>query len=133
MDLSKNPIEFLYKKETHRLIGLCMKAHNKLGHGFLEVVYKDAIQIELKSDRIEFEREKEYKVEYAGTILPHKFYADFVAFDKIVLEVKSAYGGFCDDDIAQVINYLKVSGCKIGLAFQFWKESPGIQANRTLR
>lgn len=87
----------------------------------MEVVYKDAIQIELKSDRIDYEREKEYAVEYNGTILPHKFYADFVAFDKIILEVKSAYGGFCDDDIAQVINYLKVSGCKIGLLINFGK------------
>ncbi len=69
-----------------------MEVHRILGKGLLEIVYKDAIEIEFKSKNIPFEREKKYEVEYKGIILPHFFYADFVVFDKIILEVKSRKG-----------------------------------------
>lgn len=82
-----------------------MAVHRTLGHGFLEIIYKDAIEIELRKKAIEFDREKEYNIEYNGIILPHNFYADFVLFDKIILEVKAAEGGLADNQIAQTINY----------------------------
>ena len=69
-----------------------MEVHRILGKGLLEIVYKDAIEIEFKCKNIPFEREKKYEVEYKGIILPHFFYADFVVFDKIILEVKSRKG-----------------------------------------
>ncbi len=56
-----------------------------MGAGFLEIVYKDALEYEFKKARIYYEREKKYEVNYKGIILPHKFYADFVIFDKIIL------------------------------------------------
>lgn len=67
-----------------------MEVHNNLGAGFLEIVYKDALEYEFKTVGIPFEREKEYMVHYKGNILPHKFYADFIVFDKIILEIKNA-------------------------------------------
>jgi GxxExxY protein len=68
-----------------------------------------------------YEREKEYKIQYKNIILPHKFYADFVVFDKIIVEIKSKEGGIAEEDYAQTINYLKCSGCKVGLILNFGK------------
>src|SRR6478609_3828205 len=111
--------EFLFKEETYEIIGICMDVHRTLGHGFLEIVYKDAIEFDVRKKGLPYNREKEYTIEYKGIILPHKFFADFVLFDKIILEIKAAEGGLADDQIAQTINYLKASGCKIGLLVNF--------------
>lgn len=112
-------MDFPLKEETYKVIGMCMEVHNNLGNGFSEIVYKDALEIEFQRAGITYEREKEYPVNYKGIILPHKFYADFVVFDKVILEVKGLSKGFADEHIAQVINYLKVSGHKIGLLVNF--------------
>ncbi len=95
----------IYKKESYNIIGRCLEVHNNLGAGFLEIVYKDALEFEFRKMGIPFEKEKQYFVNYKGKILPHKFYADFVIYDKIILEVKSV-SGIADVFIAQAINYL---------------------------
>ncbi len=95
-----------------------MEVHNNLGAGFLEIVYKDALEWEFKKAGIPYEREKMYEVNYKGIILPHKFYADFVVYDKIILEIK-AVSGFADEFIAQAINYLKVSNNQLALIVNF--------------
>ena len=78
-------MEFPSKNETYKIIGICMEVHNNLGKGFSEIVCKDALEFEFKANNIPFEREKEYLINYKGTILPHKFYADFVVFGTIIL------------------------------------------------
>ncbi|WP_448529936.1 GxxExxY protein [Raineya sp.] len=110
--------EIIFKDEAYQIIGKCMEVHNQLGAGFLEIVYKDALEYEFRKSNIPFEREKEYKVYYKGIVLPHKFYADFVVFDKIILEVKGV-STLTDEFVAQCINYLKVSGCKLALLVNF--------------
>lgn len=95
-----------------------MEVHNFFGHGFSEIVYKDALEIEFRKAGIFYEREKEYEVVYKGIVLPHRFYADFVIDDKIVLEVKGKKE-IADADIAQAINYLKVSENKLSLIVNF--------------
>jgi GxxExxY protein len=95
-----------------------MEVHNNLGAGFLEIVYKDALELEFKKAGIKYEREKMYNVNYKGIILPHKFYADFVVYDNIILEIK-AVSGIADEFIAQAINYLKVSQNKLALIVNF--------------
>lgn len=104
--------------ETYKIIGLCMEVHNNLGKGFSEIVYKDALEIELRDSDILYEREKEYCVNYKGIVLPHKFYADFVVFDTVILEVKSVQH-IVDEHIAQTLNYLKVSQNKVALIVNF--------------
>ncbi len=98
-----------------------MEVHSTLGHGFLEVVYKDAIEWEMQQRNIMYQREKEFPVFYKGARLQHKFFADFVLFDKIIVEIKSAENGISNEWLARVINYLKASGCKIGLLINFGK------------
>jgi len=82
----------IYEDETYKVIGVCMEVHRRLGKGFLEIVYKDAIEYECKQKCYPYEREKEFLVHYKDITLPHKFYADFVVFGKIILEVKSCNG-----------------------------------------
>ena len=113
----------LYREEeTFKIIGICMEVHRNLGPGLLEVVYKDALEIEFKANNLPFEREKEFSIEYKGIILPHKFYADFIVNEDIVLEVK-AVKEFSGEHTAQVLNYMKVSESEIGLLVNFQNKS----------
>ena len=90
--------------------------------GFKEIVYKDALEIEFKEAGIAFAREKLYKIEYKNKILRHKYCADFVVFDSIILEVKST-PVIIDSFVAQTINYLKASGLKLGIIANFGEKS----------
>lgn len=111
-------MEIMYKKESYSVIGKCIEVHKELGHGFLEIVYKDALEIFFRQGGIFYERKKEYPVFFKGILLPHKFFADFVVFDKIILEVKCV-SYLTDEHIAHTLNYLKVSGNKLGLLVNF--------------
>ena len=115
--------ELILKDKTYRIIGICMEVHRLLGHGFSEIVYKDAIQYELAQNEIVYEREKEYVVPYKNVILAHRFFADFVVYGDIILEVKAADGGLSDVFSSMIINYLKVSACKVGLLINFGRQS----------
>ena len=110
--------DFPLKDETDFIIGKAYEIHRSLGFGFAEIVYKDAFEIEFTDNNTLYKREKEYKVYYKERLLKHRFYADFVVFDTIVLEVK-AKSAIAEDDYAQTINYLKCSGCKVGLILNF--------------
>ena len=108
---------------SYRIIGACMKVHRFLGTGFLEIVYKDAIQIEFAKAEINYVREKGFNINYKGIILPHKFYADFFVMDNVIVEVKTTKEGISNEFIAQTLNYLKVSNCSLGLIINFGKPS----------
>lgn len=114
--------QYPLQDESYQIIGICMEVHRILGKGLLEIVYKDAIEYEFKKKEIPYEREKKYEVEYKGIILPHYFYADFVVFDKIILEIK-ARKGIVDEHISWVINYLAISQCPLGLIINFGENS----------
>jgi len=114
-----NQIEFPLKEETDIILGIAIEVHRILGAGFLEIVYKDAIEHELINKKIAFVREQEYKIQYKEVVLKHMFFADFVIFDKVIVEVKAKQGGISAEDLAQTLNYLKVSGCKVGLILNF--------------
>jgi GxxExxY protein len=109
--------DILLKEESYLLAGICMEVHRELGMGFKEVLYKDAIELELKTKKILLKKKKN-KIEYKGMILAHKFYADFVIFDSIILGVKSA-AFIVNNFVAQTINYLKASGLKPGIIANF--------------
>lgn len=119
MSYTDNRADYPLQDETEKIIGLAIEVHKILGPGFLEIVYKDALEHELGSYDCLYVREKEYSVPYKGIVLKHKFYADFVVFDKVIVEIKAKHGGIADEDLAQAINYLKVSGCKVGLILNF--------------
>lgn len=110
--------DFPLKDETDFIIGKAYEIHRHLGFGFSEIVYKDAFEIEFADNSTLYSREKEYIVKYKERVLKHKFYADFVVFGKVILEIK-AKTAIAEEDYAQTINYLKCSGCKVGLILNF--------------
>ena len=113
--------KIFFKQESYEIIGKCIEVYNTLGAGFLEIVYKDALEFEFRKSGIPFQREVMYSVDYKGTILPHKFFADFIVFDRIILEVKSS-SGLNDIFVAQALNYLKVSKNRLALVINFGEE-----------
>nr|WP_294936792.1 GxxExxY protein [uncultured Flavobacterium sp.] len=115
-------MEHYREEETYQIIGICMEVHRNLGPGLLEIVYKDALEIEFKEKNIPFEREKEFAIEYKGKILPHKFYADFIVNEDIILEVK-AIKEFSGEHFAQILNYIKLADSEIGLLVNFQTKS----------
>ena len=114
--------EFLFKDETYKIIGTAMEVHKELGCGFLEGVYQEAFELELKKQNIPYEREKLLNVYYKGTKLKKRFSADFVCYKKIVVELK-ALGELNTDHEAQLLNYLKPSGLKLGFLMNFGSKS----------
>ena len=114
--------DIILKEESYKIIGTCMEVHRQLGIGFKEIVYKDALEIELQEMGISFERERLYKIEYKNKILRHKYCADFVVFGSIILEVKST-PFIMNSFIAQTINYLKASGLQLGIIANFGEKS----------
>lgn len=109
---------YLFREETNRIIGACYEVHNQLGHGFLESVYHEALSLEFESRNIPFESEKKLDVYYKGTRLNKYYIADFICYGKIIIELKAAEG-LSDNNIAQVLNYLKATDFKLGLLINF--------------
>jgi GxxExxY protein len=114
--------EFLYRDETHRLIGWYMEIHRELGKGHDEVVYKDALMVELSRAPVPFTREKKFEIVYKGAILPHLYRADFIVWEKILFEGK-AVERLIDAHIKQVLNYLAASKLRLGLLVNFGGDS----------
>lgn len=114
--------DILYKEESYKIIGACFEVHKALGHGFKEVVYKDALEFELKKIEVPFQREKPYDIYYKDQKLKHYFIADFVIINSIILEVKTGtYIG--EPYLKQTLNYLKASGLRLGIVINFGKPS----------
>jgi len=114
--------ELIYSTETYEIVGSCMEVHRELGKGHSEILYKDALQLELSSRRITFDREVEYTVAYKGVVLPHKYFSDFVVLDKIIVEVK-AVDRLIDSHVRQVLNYLAAAKLKLGILVNFGEDS----------
>jgi len=121
MDLLAND-QVLYKDESYAIIGACMEVHKTLGNGFLEAVYQEALEIEFALRGIPCQREKVLPIDYKGHTLKKGYIADFVCYDKIVLEIKSQRE-LIADNASQVLNYLNASGYKLGLLVNFGERS----------
>ena len=123
-------MDIIQKDEYYKVVGLCMEVHRHLGGGLLEIVYKDALEYEFQRNNIPYEREKEYYIEYKDIVLPHKFYADFVVFDDIILEVKASKD-IVDVHIAQTLNYVRLINGRLGIIANF--SSKSLEHKRVVR
>ncbi|MFW5851440.1 MAG: GxxExxY protein [Bacteroidota bacterium] len=110
--------DILYKSECFEIIGACMDVHNELGKGFLEAVYHEALIIEFEDREIPYESEKPLQLKYKGVSLRKKYNADFLCYNSIIVEIK-ACNSLDKSHFAQVINYLKATGKKLGLVVNF--------------
>lgn len=115
-------MELLFKEEAFKIVGICMNIHKALGMGLKEINYKDAMEIDFIESGIKFDREKRFIVKYKDKVLRNPYYADFVVFDAIVVEVKSVTT-LIDAHMTQALSYLAVSGMKLALIINFGERS----------
>ena len=110
--------EFLYKDEGYKIIGCFYAVYNTLGSGFLESVYQEALSKEFDKNNIPYVRESKLEVFYNEDKLKKFFKADFICFEKIIVEVK-AQKFVTKSDLDQVVNYLTATRMKIGYLVNF--------------
>lgn len=112
---------FLYKDLSYKLIGLAMEVHRELGSGFLEKVYENALMVLFKENDIKARQQEPIKISFKGELIGD-YIADIIVEDEIILELK------CSSNItnihkAQISNYLRATGKKVGIILNFGKES----------
>jgi GxxExxY protein len=108
--------------ETYAIIGAAMMVHRTLGRGFLELVYHEALGLELGSRRIPFVREIEIPIYYKGAPLAVRYRVDFICFHDVLVELKASDRLTAVDD-AQIINYLVAAKLGRGLLLNFGSTS----------
>ena len=107
---------------TYAIIGAAMEVHQRLGCGFLEPVYHESLAIELAEREMPHQREAAIPLTYKGRALDTSYRADLICYDGVVVEIK-ALDRLRGREEAQIINYLKGTGHKVGLLLNFGAES----------
>lgn len=110
--------DLIYKEESYRIIGAAMEVYNEMGSGFLEPIYQESFALELASIKVPFAEQVQIHVFYKGTQLKKEYKADYIAYDKIILEIK-AQDKLTGKEDAQLINYLKATKLRLGLLINF--------------
>jgi len=114
--------DILFKDESFKIIGACMKVHTELGPGFLEAVYQEALEKEFIKRNIPYKRQPKLTLYYDGVKLKKYYVADFFCYDSIVLELKVTQF-VLDSHYKQLQNSLKLSRYKLGLLINFGTSS----------
>jgi GxxExxY protein len=120
--------DLLFKEESYQTVGACFEVYREKGCGFLESVYQECMEIELRLQGIPHVAQKPLSLEYKSSPLRARYAPDFICFDKIILELK-AVTELTDEHRAQVLNYLRATGLKLGLLVNFG-HYPKIQVER---
>ena len=107
-----------YKELTHKIIGATMEVHKELGFGFLEAVYEEAFSLEMISKNIQYESQKEIRIQYKDQVLQKRYKPDYIVEDKVIVEVK-AISSLTGNEEAKILNYLRATGLKLGLLINF--------------
>ena len=110
--------EILFKNESYRIMGACFEVYKTMGCGFLEAVYQECLAMEFREQGIPFVEYPRLKLEFKGKPLKQTYEPDFLCFGEIIVELK-AVKEIAPEHKAQVINYLKASGMKLGLLVNF--------------
>ncbi len=121
-------MNLVHGEESYAIIGACFEVYKEKGCGFLEPVYQDCLEIELRLRKVPFIAQLALPLFYKGIPLKHSYVPDFICFDKIVLEIK-AVSQLADEHRAQVFNYLKATNHKLGLLVNF-SHFPNIEYER---
>ncbi len=118
----------LQKEEVFRVVGSAMNVHCELGPGFLEAVYHEALEIQFVEDGIPFGSKAELNIRFKDRLLKKRYEADFVCFGTVIVEIK-AQDHLTSVDQAQILNYLKATGTKVGVLLNFGS-SPTLEWKR---
>ena len=117
-NLGAKPSKLILEEETYAIVGAAMEVYYKLGSGFLEAIYQEALAIEFSLRGVSYEQQKELRIDYKGHLLDKTYFADFLCFGQIIVEIKSI-SQLSPHEWSQVLNYLKVSNLRVGLLFNF--------------
>ena len=120
--------KLILEQETHRILGACFEVYKEKGCGFVEPVYQECLELELAIQAIEFLAQKELGMSYKGRALKQIYRADLVCFGSVIVEIK-AVKALADEHRAQIINYMRASGIKVGLLINFG-HYPGVEHER---
>ena len=122
--------EIIFKEESFKIIGACFEVYNQMGPGFLESVYQECLALEFSAQGLPYLEQPHLKLEYKTRPLQQTYLPDFLCFDEIILEIKSAKA-LTDEHRAQAINYLKATGKKLALLVNFG-HYPKLESERFL-
>lgn len=111
-------MDLVLKDECYKLVGACMRVHSEMGHGFLEAVYQECLEIELELSGIPFESQAPLKISYRSRELKQRYQPDFFVFGNIVVEIK-AVDCLNSEFQSQVLNYLSAIGYPLGILINF--------------
>jgi GxxExxY protein len=126
-----NEKELMFEEETFVLRGACFEVYKEKGCGFLEAVYQECLEIELGLRGVPFVPQPKLELEYKGQKLRTEYQPDLICFGKIVVELK-AVSALADEHRAQVHNYLKATGHRLGLLVNFG-HYPKVEIERIVR
>ncbi len=110
--------DIIYKDEAYAIMGACFEVYKEKGCGFLEAVYDECLQIEFSDRAIPFIAQQRLALSYKSRPLQQTYSPDFICFDRIILEIKSV-SKLMDEHWAQVHNYLRATGRRLGLLINF--------------
>jgi GxxExxY protein len=108
----------IYKLESYEIMGACFEVYKEKGSGFLEAVYQECLEMELNDRSVTFLVKPPLLLTYKGRPLKSKYQPDLICHDKIIVELK-AVTGLTDEHRAQMQNYLRATGMKLGLLVNF--------------
>jgi GxxExxY protein len=110
--------ELIYGDECYRIVGACFEVYKEKGCGFLEAVYHECLKLEFGYQGIPAQSQVVLPLSYKGTALAQGYVADFVCYDKIIVELK-AVSALADEHRAQILNYLNATGHRLGILANF--------------
>jgi len=110
--------DIILPDESYRLIGACFEVYKDKGHGFLEAVFQECLELELGDQGIPFQPQSQLPLTYKGRPLKTRYVADFLCYEKVILEIK-AVDKLADEHRAQLLNYLNATGHRLGLLVNF--------------
>ena len=122
--------DIIFNEESFKIIGTCFEVYNQMGPGFLESVYQECLAAEFATRGIPYLEQPHLKLESKTRPLKQTYLPDFLCFDEIILEIKSAKA-LTDEHRAQAINYLKATGKKLALLVNFG-HYPKLESERFL-
>ncbi len=109
-------------QRTYKIIGAGIEVHKHLGCGFLEAVYQEALEREFVIQGIPFRSQPTVEIAYKRQVLNKTYQPDFICYDEVIVEIK-AISSLTGIEEAQLINYLKATGLKVGLLINFGNKS----------
>ena len=124
-------MDILFKEESYAIMGACFEVYKEKGCGFLEPVYQECLELEFGLKQIAFREQSPLPLAYKGVLLKQRYTPDFICAEKIIVELK-AVSELTDEHRAQVQNYLKATGLRLGLLVNFC-HYPKLQYERIVR